>query len=206
MGALPFRNDVQMFHVVAERPLLFQHCDIVFRRRNEYTKWDWAIDIGRTPSGRSAWDRLDWGRYDVVFRLAPGTTGQERFGFDYWINPGTSTKMPVVFWRLPGTGKLGPLVVEVSLSGGPEMDTQADAVSMPQEHRRVMKTPCDSWMLEDESLPRFYIMVERRHLDGGTSEAVDVVDLFIYPKGGKANRAKKALTALVRRAKSAGSG
>ncbi|KAK4442736.1 heterokaryon incompatibility protein-domain-containing protein [Podospora aff. communis PSN243] len=224
LSDVPVRNQfltkmVREHHFMLERPLRLQSRDVVFRRESLSTAFRHkSLSFSLTPNGHSSWRRVSWGEYDFILRLPYGSTSQETFGYEYWIGPGASIRMSVGFRRLCGRGdmKLGPLVVEVSLPGSQSksnkqsyvdnkapMDDRADATSMPQKHSRVMKIPCDSWILEDDALPRICVMVERRNLDDGKGGAIDVIDLFIHPEGPEADRAKEAVMALERRAKSA---
>ncbi|KAK0614490.1 hypothetical protein B0T14DRAFT_309758 [Immersiella caudata] len=216
IGAKNFRSDVKKLHVMPERPLRLRHCDIVFRRHFKNSAFGWNISRGRTPGGRYAWDRMNWATHDNVLRLAPGATGQEAVWFVYDIGP--SRRVSVLFRRLPGSYNLGPLLARIIPSELDEppgneddddqaaMDAQAGVDSGDRARMHVMKTPCDTWILEDEAFPKIYIMAERRELDGRSGEAVDIIDLFIHPEGPEADQAKKALLSLENQALSTESG
>jgi hypothetical protein len=206
-----FRSLVREMHVLPERPLNFQHGDIVFRRHFTATTFQKdSIHKSTTLLGHPAWRRVYWGDSCLLVRLAHDATGHEDFGYVYRINARRS--ISILFRRLPRHGMLGPLRVRVlpsALDELPENETDpheqqalAYADFVAQVHSHIMRVPCDSWVLENDAYPRIYIGVERHTLGTMGGGGIDVVDLFIYPEGPDADRAKKALMALECEAKS----
>lgn len=57
----------------------------------------------------------------------------------------------------------------------------------------VMKTPVDIWECVEPGWPSIFVMAERVLLNEGRDGIVDVVDLFIYPEGEAAERARRSI-------------
>jgi len=198
---------VHQWHVMKEDPLLLRHRDIIFQRLF-HGKFEVGA-ITRRKNSVPAWDRTVWGKCDV-FRMVAGAVEEEEDDYiRYNFKITSSSGLAVTFKRsLVGVaaGPMGSLVVNVlpiSIHHQAVVDTEAgSAKSVPaarplQPDRfncsHVMKTPSDSWALETEGYPGIYIRAERRYLNEGRNEAVDIINFFMCPNGTDAERAKKAI-------------
>jgi len=205
-SSMRFRSMVSQMHVMRERPLQLRNDNIVFRRLLapfEVT----SLDRAQTASG-PAWRRSYWGGC-TIFQLSDDALGNEDICYNFEIAPRRGVS--VTFHRLPLAdipGFVGPLRVEVSAitlrrpSAGDErkffraIPAGSQWSDGQSSYAHVMATPSDSWAVEVEDLPRIYIRVERKGLDGEGSGVVDIVDLFMCPDGSAADRAKRAIQVL----------
>ncbi|KAK4226012.1 hypothetical protein QBC38DRAFT_240783 [Podospora fimiseda] len=188
VSSMRFHKWVRPRHIMSERSEQLRNGDIVFRRC--FTPFKGTVDErGRTKSG-PAWRRRDhcgsW-----ILRMADDVVGHEKFRSEY--DTGLNQGVALTFQRLSKTmNPIGPLMVEIS---GFSMGTTVTAAgSSNPTYSYTMKAPCDRWALEVGNLPRIYIKVERKPIGNNGSEgAVDVVDLYMYPDGALAAKAKEII-------------
>jgi hypothetical protein len=196
-----FRSWTRPRHFMPQRPFQLRNGDILLRRWNT----SFLCKGLRRPSTKSgpAW-RQKW--HDRVLRLEQDAVGHEEVSFFFGIHKGDG--IAITLKRVSKTMKpIGSLVIGASrfetlsttVDDGVEMANWVPKHGTPfsrPEFGHMMETPSDTWELEVDDLPRIYAKVDRMLLDEGRSDAVDVVDFFLYPEGPLAREAKRSINCL----------
>ena len=203
VSTMRFKSAVRPRHIMKERPLKLCDGDIVFRRMD--TPFEVAVkDRDTTPSG-PAWREIYWGKSIRVLRLANDAVGSEAMCYNFRTE--ALRGIAVEFNRSKGIQKtaghltvsLFPIKFRRPLTDDERqffklLPEAVNDGSLGPTFTHTMTAPLDAWALEAGTLPRVYIRVERKELEGQGGGAVDIIDFFMYPEGRDADRARSAIT------------
>jgi len=188
-------------HIMAHRPLRLRNADILAKRAN--VSFRGSSLVRPETNGSPVW-RMRWG--NRALRLQESAVGDEEVSLIY--DTSNHEGFAITFMRLAQTTRpIGRLMVGMSPflrrdgGRGPGNPIPAHSQSFRNPmFSRLMEDPVDYWSLEVEGRPRVYVRTERMMLDGGSGDAIHIVDLFVFPPAdGTENpvleRVRKAMSA-----------
>ncbi|KAK0638509.1 heterokaryon incompatibility protein-domain-containing protein [Cercophora newfieldiana] len=189
------------WHVMKESALQLRNGDIFHRQQRIENTSVWSF------ANRNELDAITWGEFNILRPRSKIVSDESYLRWSLETTPGKG--LAITLKRSPAEpGSMGSLVVEVGPIEFRQL-TPDDATYLKQYfkmvptappstdpglyHSHTMAAPCDSWSLKLDGYPGICIRVERKPLENGRDEAVDVVDFYMSSEESDHARAKRAI-------------